>query len=285
MKKIFKANIFQVKHIVDTEGKMRTRDFFIRKGLNVDDLFSLNELYKKMPIEWKNKRTCLGSGDTRHDNIDLANINFNINKRVYSFVSVSSKMVYNIFINTIQDSFAFRHPEVSALNLNKSEVATCFSVPRVSTLDWKLREFQYKLLHSIVFCNDKLKQFGIIQSNTCSFCRKEIETYHHIFYECAAVSKIWIEIGKKLNFLKFLNIQWLEVLIGVRDNIKHNALLNHVIILVKYMIYNNRKLGRVPTCKEICSAIKTSKQIEYEKAKRKDKLTLHHTKWEKFSLS
>ena len=94
--------------------------------------------------------------DILNDTVDLSRISFNINKRVYSFESVSSKMLYNIFISTIQDTFISKHPEVLALALDKSGVATCFSIPRFCTLDWKLREFQYKLLHSIVFCNDKL---------------------------------------------------------------------------------------------------------------------------------
>ena len=107
---------------------------------------------------------------------DVFEISLNINKKVYPLVSVSSKMIYNIFIGTIEDSFLSKHPEVLALNMDRSATAVCFSIPRISTLDWKLREFQYKLLHNVIFCNDKLHQFGITQSNLCSFCREEVET-------------------------------------------------------------------------------------------------------------
>ena len=64
-----------------------------------------------MPMEWKKRRTSSGRGDTVHNNLDFSNIHFDINKNVFSFTSVSSKMIYNIFINTIQDSFAFKHPD------------------------------------------------------------------------------------------------------------------------------------------------------------------------------
>ena len=35
-------------------------------------------------------------------------------------------MLYNIFIAIIQDAFAFKHPEVIALNLDKSETTNMF---------------------------------------------------------------------------------------------------------------------------------------------------------------
>ena len=120
--KLFHVNIFQVKHLTDAEGDMRSGDYFIRKGLNVDDLFFLNDLYTKLTAAWKIKRICRGRDDILNDTVDLSNINFIINKTVYSFESVSSKMLYNIFIAIIQDAFAFKHPEVIALNLDKSKL-------------------------------------------------------------------------------------------------------------------------------------------------------------------
>ena len=76
------------------------------------------------------------------------------------------------------------------------------------------REFQYKLLHNIIFCNDKLYLFGLTQSNVCSFCRKEVETYRLIFFECSEGSRIWNEVGNNLKMFQFLNMQWIDVLLG-----------------------------------------------------------------------
>ena len=39
-----------------------------------------------------------------------------------------------------------------------------YSVPFRTTLDSKVREFQYKILNNIVFTNDKLFHFGLSQS-------------------------------------------------------------------------------------------------------------------------
>ena len=76
------------------------------------------------------------------------------------------------------------------------------------------REFQYKLLHNIIFCNDKLYLFGLTQSNVCFFCRKEVETYRFIFFECCEGSRIWNEVGNNLKMFQFLNMQWIDMLLG-----------------------------------------------------------------------
>ena len=96
------------------------------------------------------------------------------------------------------------------------------------------------------------------------------------------MSSIWKEVGNELKMCQLLNLQWIDVLLGFRVNMKDNILLNHVLIMVKYMIYNGRKNGRAPTSKEIYKAIKNSEKIEHEKARIKDKLTLHYKKWENF---
>ena len=69
------------------------------------------------------------------------------------------------------------------------------------------RAFQFKLLHNIIFCNDKLYLFWLTESNVCSFCRKEVETYRLIFFKCSEGSRIWNEVGNNLKM-------WIDLLLG-----------------------------------------------------------------------
>ena len=55
-----------------------------------------------------------------------------------------------------------------------------YSSPFCTTLDSKLREFQYKILNNIVFTNDKLFRFGLSQSPNCTFCNEEPESLEHL---------------------------------------------------------------------------------------------------------
>ena len=59
-----------------------------------------------------------------------------------------------------------------------------YSLPRVVTVDNRIRVFQYKLLNNILFLNKMLFKFGIVPRSLCSFCNSEEETPFHIFHDC-----------------------------------------------------------------------------------------------------
>ena len=56
-----------------------------------------------------------------------------------------------------------------------------------STIDTKLRIFQYKYLFRIIPTNKRLFKQNIVNSNLCDFCNMDIETIHHLFWECNQV--------------------------------------------------------------------------------------------------
>ena len=46
--------------------------------------------------------------------------------------------------------------------------ASIYMIPRMVTVESKLRIFQYKLLHNILYLNDRLYKVGIVQTLLCS---------------------------------------------------------------------------------------------------------------------
>ena len=81
----------------------------------------------------------------------------------------------------------------------------------------RLREFQFKLVHGIIYTNHHLFRFGLVPSNLCSFCDKEEETYKHLFYSCQHVQLIWDSCKKLLDYIDLRNCTWEEVLFGKED--------------------------------------------------------------------
>ena len=77
------------------------------------------------------------------------------------------------------------------------------SLPFRTSLDSKLREFQYKILNNIVFTNDKLFRFGLSQSPNCTFCNEEPESLEHLLSRSKVSSEFWKEV---LSWLKENNI-------------------------------------------------------------------------------
>ena len=51
-----------------------------------------------------------------------------------------------------------------------------------TTLETKLREFQFKILNRIVFTNEKLFRFGMAESDKCVFCQTEVESIEHLLF-------------------------------------------------------------------------------------------------------
>ena len=64
-----------------------------------------------------------------------------------------------------------------------------YILPRVATINSFQRNFQYKILHNILYLNKMLFTFSKIKILLCSFCHSYDETIKHIFLECICVYK------------------------------------------------------------------------------------------------
>ena len=53
-----------------------------------------------------------------------------------------------------------------------------------TTLETKLREFQFKILNRIVFTNEKRFRFDMAEKDICAFCQTEVESIEHLFFSC-----------------------------------------------------------------------------------------------------
>ena len=66
-----------------------------------------------------------------------------------------------------------------------------YTLPRITTIDSKLRCFQYKVLHSTYYI-PLSKAFFISHTYTpvCSFCNLEDETVIHLFVHCSKTTRL-----------------------------------------------------------------------------------------------
>ena len=79
-----------------------------------------------------------------------------------------------------------------------------YTLPRITTIDSKLRYFQYKSLHNTLYLNQKLFPFRKHNNPLCSFCNLEDETVIHLFVNCSKTKQLWCTAIEyfKINFLK-----------------------------------------------------------------------------------
>ena len=80
-----------------------------------------------------------------------------------------------------------------------------YTIPLRSTTDVTLKTFQYKFLYRLISTNKLLYKFNLCNSNLCDFCRSNIETVDHLFWECIVVQRFWSELH---SFLLSINIKF-----------------------------------------------------------------------------
>ena len=66
-----------------------------------------------------------------------------------------------------------------------------YDLPRKTTVDTRLRVLQYKILNNVLYLNEKLFHFGLVDSEKCRFCLVSNETPIHIFFECPILKELW----------------------------------------------------------------------------------------------
>ena len=105
-----------------------------------------------------------------------------------------NKLMYNIQLdeknsNTNEEKWA---REIDTI-LNWKKI---YMIPFKSTTDVTLRNFQYKFLHRLITTNTMLFKFNLCDSNLCDLCCSNIETLHHLFWECTIVQNLWSNLHK-----------------------------------------------------------------------------------------
>ena len=157
----------------------------------------------------------------------------------------------------------------------------CFLHIEKITIDNVLRSFQFKLLHRIIYVNDKLFLFNITQTTICDFCNDAEDSIEHRFWKCRKAQEIWGNISRwyttKTN--SQVDIQYHHVV----SNKSPYLLLDFVILSTKYYIYKCF-LGKCkPSLENLIREIKHLEAIEKDIAVRKGKIDAHNNKWKELT--
>ena len=117
-----------------------------------------------------------------------------------------------------------------------------YILPRIITTDSRIRIFQYKILHNVLYLNKKLLECNKIDSPECSFCKCEEETTIHLFHFCRKTQALWTQLTSHLN--RHINLPHLTprsaIFSFVDISDKDYLIVNHLLLLFKNCIYNAR---------------------------------------------
>ena len=170
-----------------------------------------------------------------------------------------------------QAKWGERFPEI------KPEVSDLFLLLKQITLDCKMQSFQFRILHKIVWFNDKLFKYGLSETSLCTFCNASLDSLEHRFWLCGVSQDIWKDIMNwyedKFMVRIILNLE----LIIFNDH--KDPLVAQLILLTKYHIYNAFIMKERPTFQHLMMEIQVLERTELQIAIQKMKITNHQAKW------
>lgn len=141
----------------------------------------------------------------------------------------------------------------------------------------KLRDFQFRYLHRIIFCAKRLHSWKLVDSPRCLYCTVELETMEHLFYQCHVTQQFWTkfiawyesstntEIQLDLETISFCN---------------HECdLLNTLLIMAKQFIFSRRIKEREPNIYLFRDLVHQNISIERYEAFKTRKFKTFIKKW------
>jgi len=127
-------------------------------------IMEYNSIISAIPREWKFQ---MSHADGINEETSLHN---KYNKLTLMSNKYVSKIVYSELISNVSKSTNLQEKWSQYITDGQIISNKCFTYIYSVTIDNILRSFQYKLLHRILFFNDKLYVFNMVNTNICEPC-------------------------------------------------------------------------------------------------------------------
>ena len=126
-----------------------------------------------------------------------------INDILIPILDASSKHIYRSFLANKQTTPTAKEKLSVKYHHLTIDWKRVYLLPFRTTLETKLREFQFKILNRIVFTNEKRFRFDMAESDKCAFCQTEVKSIEHLLFSCKISSVFWKHV---LSWLRDNNI-------------------------------------------------------------------------------
>ena len=227
-----------IKNLLDATGNLFSlHDFNKKYNVNLNFL-DYTGLIRSIPVEWKGKHV-----------YQIENVKGMICKSL-DFIAENykcNKAVYGVLNETHSENVIKTRAKWSELvgeTIEETEWQKIMCIPWETTVETKLRSFQYHIINRSLITNKNLYQWKLVESELCNFCKTNIESIEHLLFECKEVVKLWSEVIEKLG--KYIDAQQIAnnlktIVCGINCTVNYK-LINHLLLIVKKYIYNSRCL-------------------------------------------
>jgi len=197
---------------------------------------------------------------------------------------LNSKSVYKVIIQNEVTSPTSEVYLAKVLNISESTISEMYSIPYCATIYTKLRSFQFKINHNILYTNEKLYKIGKVESPLCCMCNMQTETLVHLFVECEKINTFWRKTSELLHPYGIDKINATEIILGILTHERTNNITNHIILEAKYYIYVCKLEKTMPNFARFIKRLKITENIEKRIASKSEKsIKAHEYKWSHLS--
>ena len=164
-------------------------------------------------------------------------------------------------------------------NLTQDQLKKVFLLPHEVAFEPYLKAFQYNVLNSILFTNQKLCKIGYIQDDKCSLFKTDSESLYHIFFECRHTKQFWKEFQYYYYTLtrEFVCLTLQDVITGILYT--NCPLLNYLILIAKLYLWGCRRNQTLPVITAFSSKVKIKYETEKYICVKTNNMDKFHKKW------
>ena len=163
---------------------------------------------------------------------------------------------------------------------NETEIdwSQIYFLPRKVSVETRTRAFQFKVLHNILYLNQRLHKMGLAESPLCNLCGISEETTTHLF-----LTNLRQTIQRKCSpFLTLPDITVSTVHLGFFSEPPDQNMMikNQVLLSFKQFICKHRADRPSVNCENFLRYLMLIQKIEFKIAKDKERLEVHWKKWD-----
>ena len=281
--RLIDLGIVKIGDLYDTWGGFKSNKEPLYSTLSPVEHFLLFSLFNAFPEEWRKiLKTNKNSISSKTHDLIQTDFKLRIEGKKVNFQNLKSKSLYDSFVSKTSSIPTAQKKYNKAFSTHTFQLdwEKIYLLPFKTTLDTKLREFQYKILNRILYTNKMLFKFKKVDSPLCDFCEKELETIEHLFFHCTKVSMFWNDLKSVLDSFNIpIRFDIMNVLFGILDTDNISILVNYIILESKYFIYRC-KLNKGCLCVSLLvDKFKKTFQTERFIVKRNNKIHFHDKKW------
>lgn len=286
----------------NAEVKIQGQSIFYRswseKGVNkVMDLFSGGSLHswqtfktsknftEKEIMKWNSLMTAVPKAWLK---LPKETVNSVLRTELYMEVNGNTRDLCNITSKEVYCSIVQQRSVASPavdfycqkFNITIEEYTEAYERTVVTTIENKLRSFQLKILHNILYTNTRLFKMSIVDTEMCSLCKVEQETVSHLLVDCIHAKELWNKIITTwFNKISISHLTEKQIILGMSSGNASDIFVNHVILMGKYYLYKCRLTEKKVCFTDFCTSLRYTEMIELKIAEAKGKDNKHFVKW------